>query len=61
MEEVVNEKPNKKYTVRLPRGLVSRYEKRMQEAELEKQRKEEEKQRAAILEAIEVCTLLLRP
>jgi len=53
VEEVVNEKPNKKYTVRLPRGLVSRYEKRMQEAELEKQRKEEEKQRAAILEAIE--------
>ena len=53
--EVVAEKPNKKYTVRQPRGLSSKYEKRMKEQEIEKLRIEDEKTRAEILNAIEVC------
>lgn len=56
---MVVEKPNKKYTVRLPRGLASRFEKRIETAELEKPRKEEEKHRAEILKVLEVCSLLL--
>jgi len=51
--EVVAEKPNKKYTVRQPRGLSSKYEKRMKEQEIEKLRIEDEKTRAEILNAIE--------